>query len=232
MADRHLGDDVEFPGGGGSGYLATAGEGAGLGVIVIHEIWGVAPHIRDVCDRFAAEGFTALAPDLFDGRTVSPGDTDEALKMVAELDMSHAAAVLSRAVDYLAGHDAVRGDGVGVVGFCIGGGMALWLATLRPDMVKAAVPFYGLRPRDVEPDWSKMQAAVEGHYAELDERNTPAAANELAERLTDLGLDVRMFVYPGTKHAFFNDSRDDAYDEDAARQAWIRTLEFLRAKLG
>ncbi|HEX8769155.1 MAG TPA: dienelactone hydrolase family protein, partial [Acidimicrobiales bacterium] len=152
--------------------------------------------------------------------------------LVAELDMEQAAQDLSSAVDYLVGHEAVRGEGVGTVGFCMGGGMALWLGTLRPDKVKAVVPFYGLSPRDVEPDWSKMQAAVEGHYAELDERNSPAAARELEERLVDLGRDVRTFIYPGTQHAFFNDTRQDVYDEDAARQAWIRTLEFLRAKLG
>lgn len=224
------GEEVEFPG--GSGYLATAGDGAGLGVVVIHEIWGVAPHIRDVCDRFAAEGFTALAPDLFGGRTISPGDCDEALKMVSELDMGAAERVLSSAVDFLAGHEAVRGQGVGVVGFCMGGGLALWLGTLRPDKVKAVVPFYGLSPRGVEPDWSKMSAAVEGHFAELDERNSPAAAHELESGLVDLGLEVRLFVYPGAKHAFFNDTRREVYDEDAARQAWVRTLEFLRAKLG
>lgn len=216
--------------GAGDGYLATAGEGAGLGVIVIHEIWGVDPHIRDVCDRLAAEGFSALAPDLFGGRTVS--DSDEAIRMSAGLDMDQAARDLSTAVDFLAGHEAVRGDGVGVVGFCIGGGLALWLGTLRPDRVKAVVPFYGLSPRGAEPDWSRMDAAVEGHFAELDDRNTPAAAHELEERLADLGRDVRMFIYPGAKHAFFNDTRQEGYDEDAARQAWIRTLEFLRAKLG
>jgi carboxymethylenebutenolidase len=201
-----------------------------LGVIVIHEIWGVDTHIRSVCDRFAVEGFTALAPDLFGGRTTS--DRDEAIKMSAELDMDQAARDLSSAVDFLAGHEAVRGDGVGAVGFCMGGGQALWLGTLRPDKVKAVVPFYGLSPRGVEPDWSKMEAAVEGHYAELDERNSPAAAHELEERLIDLGRDVRTFIYPGANHAFFNDTRRDVYDEDAARQAWIRTLEFLRAKLG
>ncbi|MDQ6927954.1 MAG: dienelactone hydrolase family protein [Actinomycetota bacterium] len=220
--------DVEF--GATGGYLATAREGAGLGIIVIHEIWGVAPHIRDVCDRFAAEGFTALAPDLFGGRTTS--DRDEAIKMVAELDMQQVGRDLSEAVDFLAGHESVRGNGIGAVGFCLGGALALWSGTLRPDKVKAVVPFYGLSPRGVEPDWSKMEAAVEGHYAELDERNSPVAANELAERLTDLGRDVRMFIYPGAQHAFFNDTRKEVYDEDAARQAWIRTLEFLRAKLG
>jgi carboxymethylenebutenolidase len=223
-----LGDEVEYPG--GRGYLAAAGEGAGLGVIVIHEIWGVAPHIRDVCDRFAAEGFTALAPDLFGGRIID--DRDEAIEASSGLDVDQAGLDLSRAVDFLAGHEAVRGDGIGVVGFCIGGGLALWLATLRPDEVKAAVPFYGLAPRGVVPDWSKMSAAVEGHYAELDARNNPAAVQELEERLSDLGRDVRAFVYPNTRHAFFNDTRPDVYDEDAARQAWIRMLEFLRAKLG
>ncbi|MDQ6910141.1 MAG: dienelactone hydrolase family protein [Actinomycetota bacterium] len=219
------------PGSGAAGgYLATAAEGAGLGVVVVHEIWGVTPHIRDVCDRLAAEGFTALAPDLFGSRTAS--GRDEAINMSAGLDIDQAARDLSSAVDFLAAHEAVRGDGVGAVGFGMGGGLALWLGTLRPDRVRAVVPFYGLAPRGAEPDWSKLEAAVEGHIAELDERNTPAVAHELEERLADLGRDVRMFTYPGTQPAFFNDTRREVYDEDAARQAWIRTLEFLRAKLG
>jgi carboxymethylenebutenolidase len=136
------------------------------------------------------------------------------------------------AAEYLAGHDAVRGNGLGVIGFCVGGGLALFLATVRPDLVKAAVPFYGIVPRDREPDWSQLEAAVEGHYAEDDDMAGPEVASDLEQRLDALGKEVRMFVYPGTHHAFFNDTRPEVYDADAARQAWIRTLEFLRAKLG
>jgi carboxymethylenebutenolidase len=229
-----MGQMVEFPSNGatGGGYLAAAHEGAGLGVIVVQEWWGLVDHIVDVCDRFAGEGFTALAPDLYHGKTVPNAEPDEAAKALMALDLERAARDLSGAVDHLQAHEAVRGHGVAVVGFCMGGGLALWLATLRPDAVRAAVPYYGIAPRGAEPDWSALSAAVEGHYAEHDDMASPEAVASFETRLADLGKDVRIFRYPGTSHAFFNDTRPEIYDEDAARQAWVRTLEFLRAKLG
>jgi carboxymethylenebutenolidase len=229
-----MGQMVEFPSNGatGGGYLAPAHEGAGLGVVVVQEWWGLVDHIVDVCDRFAAEGFTALAPDLYHGKTVPNKEPDEAAKALMALDQERAARDLSGAVDFLQGHQAVRGHGVAVVGFCMGGGLALWLATLRPDAVRAAVPFYGIAPKGTEPDWSALAAAVEGHYAEHDDMATPEAVAAFERELTDLGKELRVFTYPGTHHAFFNDTRPEVYDEDAARQAWVRTLEFLRAKLG
>ena len=229
-----MGERVEFPSNGatGGGYLAPAHEGAGLGVVVVQERWGLVDHIVDVCDRFAAEGFTALAPDLYHGRTVPNGEPDEAAKALMAMDLERAARDLSGAVDFLQAHDAVRGHGVAVVGFCMGGGLALWLAALRPDSVRAAVPFYGIAPDGAEPDWSALTAAVEGHFAEDDDRASPEAVTALEKRLTELGKEVRVFTYPGTSHAFFDDTRPEFYDEDAARQAWVRTLEFLRAKLG
>jgi carboxymethylenebutenolidase len=229
-----MGQMVDFPSNGstGGGYLAPAHEGAGLGVVVVQEWWGLVDHIVDVCDRFAAEGFTALAPDLYHGKTVPNKEPDEAAKALMALDLERAARDLSGAVDYLQAHDAVRGHGVAIVGFCMGGGLALWLATLRPDAVRAAVPFYGIAPKGAEPDWSAMTAAVEGHYAEHDDMASPDAVAAFEARLTDLGKEVRIFTYPNTGHAFFNDTRPEVYEEDAARQAWVRTLEFLRAKLG
>ena len=217
-----MGERVEFPSNGstGGGYLAAAHEGAGLGVVVIHDLWGLDDHIVDVCDRLSAEGFTALAPDLLNGETVPDSNPDEAAKD------------LSGAVDFLQAHQSVRGQGVGVVGFGMGGGLAMWLATLRPDAVRAAVPFYGIAPRGLEPNWPAATAAVEGHYAEQDEMVAPASVAAFETQLRDLGKDVRVFTYPGTAHAFFDDSRPEVYDDEAARQAWIRTLEFLRAQLG
>lgn len=229
-----MGHMVEFPSNGttGGGYLAPAHEGAGLGVVVVQEWWGLVDHIVEVCDRFSAEGFTALAPDLYHGTTVPNDEPDEARRANMALDLPRAARDLSGAVDYLQAHDAVRGHGVAVVGFCAGGGLALWLATLRPDAVRAVVPFYGMVPQQAQPDWSAMTAAVEGHYAEHDDLAPPEAVAAFESTLVELGKEVRFFTYPGTRHAFFNDTRPEVHDEEAARQAWVRTLEFLRAHLG
>ncbi|HEV2810223.1 MAG TPA: dienelactone hydrolase family protein [Acidimicrobiales bacterium] len=229
-----MGQHVEFPSNGstGGGYLAPAHEGAGLGVIVIQEWWGLVDHIVDVCERLCAEGFTALAPDLYHGKTVPNREPDEAAKAAMALDLERAARDLSGAVDFLQAHPSVRGHGVAVVGFCMGGGLALWLATLRPDAVRAVVPFYGIAPNGSQPDWSALTAAVEGHYAEHDDLADRESVAAFQAQLRDLGKEVQVFTYPGTSHAFFNDTRPEVYDEDAARQAWVRTLEFLRARLG
>ena len=229
-----MGEMVEFPSDGatGGGYLAPASEGAGLGVVVIHERLGLVDHIVDVCDRFSAEGFTALAPDLHHGRTVPNREPGEAAKTQVAPDLERSARHLSGAVDYLQAHPAVRGHGVAVVGFSMGGALALWLATLRPDAVRAVVPFYGIAPMGAEPDWSALTTPVEGHYAEHDDLAGPEAVAAFEEQLRDLGKEVRVFTYPGTGHAFFDDTRAEVYDDDSARQAWVRTLEFLRAKMG
>jgi carboxymethylenebutenolidase len=228
-----MGEMVEFPsnGGTGTGYLAAPEVGAGLGLIVIQEWWGLVPHIKEVCDRFAAEGFTALAPDLYHGtKTTEP---DEAGKLLMTLNLDQAAKDMGGAVDHLLQSDRVRGEGVGVTGFCMGGGLALLLAVQRPDAVRAAVPFYGFIPwESAAPDWSRLKASVLGHYGELDEFFSPEKATELATTLKDLGKDVELHFYDGAQHAFFNDARPEAYDEHAASTAWIRTLEFLRSKLG
>ena len=228
-----MGEMVEFPSSRTTvgGYLATPEAGAGPGLVVIQEWWGLVDHIKDVCDRFAAEGFSALAPDLYHGATTT--EPDEAGKLMMAMDIEQAARDMAGAVDYLAAHESVRGRGVGVIGFCMGGGLALWLATLRPDQVRAAVTFYGVIPWEAaQPHWSTLTAAVQGHYAENDSSASPEHVAALESRLKDLGVDVEMFVYPATHHGFFNDTRADAHDEDAARQAWIRTLEFLRRHLG
>jgi len=230
-----MGEMVEFPsnGGTGAGYLATPAVGAGIGLVVIQEWWGLVPHIKDVCERFAAEGFTALAPDLYHGTTVKNSEPDEAGKLLMALNLEQAAKDMGGAVDFLRGSDRVRGDGVGVVGFCMGGGLAMMLAVQRADDVKACVPFYGIIPWEgAEPDWSTLQAPVQGHFAQLDGFFSPEKAQELEDKLKGLGKDVEFFHYEGVDHAFFNDTRPEVYDEQAASTAWVRTLEFLRSKLG
>ncbi len=227
-----MGERVQFAGGNGNGYLATPGHGsAGPGLLVIQEWWGLVPHIIDVCDRFADEGFTALAPDLYRGQTTT--EPDEAAKLMMALNLAQAARDLGGAVAFLEGHDRVHGRGVGVTGYCMGGGLALVLACQEPDDIKACVPFYGLIPwPEAQPDWSRLRAPVQGHYAGRDGFFTVAAARSLEAELTDLGKSVELFVYPEAEHAFFNDARPEVFDEDAAHQSWVRTLSFLRAHLG
>ncbi len=226
-----MGEIVEFPSNGSTawGYLAAPGPGTGPGVVVIQEWWGLVDHIKDVADRLAAEGFVALVPDLYHGQTTR--EPDEAGKLLMSLNLEQAGRDMSGAVDYVAAHST--GTGVGVIGFCMGGALALLLGTLRPDAVQAVVPFYGLIVWPAtEPDWSQMKAAVQGHYAERDDMAGPAAVEKLETELGGRGVNVELFLYPGTEHAFFNDTRPEVYDAEAAGLAWPRAVSFLRSTLG
>jgi carboxymethylenebutenolidase len=225
-----MGETIEFASNGStaSGYLAAPASGSGPGLVVVQEWWGLVPHIREVCDRFAAEGFVALAPDLFHGTTTT--EPDEAGKLLMALDMERAARDLAGAVDEVARRSGAAG--VGVVGFCMGGGLALLTATQRGDAVKATVPFYGLiPPQGPKPDWSKLGGPVQGHYAEDDDLAGPAAVDRLRTEIAAAGGQAELFVYPGTSHAFFNDTRPEVHDPDASAKAWARTIDFLRANL-
>lgn len=225
-----MGEIVEFPSNGttGQGYLAKPSSGSGPGLVVIQEWWGLVPHIKDVADRFAAEGFVALAPDLYQGESTT--EPDEAGKLMMTMNLDKAAKDMSGAVDYV--RDNSNGN-VGVVGFCMGGGLALLLASQRGDAVKAVAPFYGVIPwPGAQPDYSQLKAAVQGHYAENDDFANPETVRALEKTLRDAGAQVEMFIYPGTQHAFFNDERPEVYDAEASKQAWARTLDFFRSTLG
>jgi len=226
-----MGEIIEFPsnGGTGQGYLAVPESGSGPGVVVIQEWWGLVDHIKEVCDRFAAEGFVALAPDLYRGETTT--EPDEAGKLMMTLNIEHAAKDMSGAVDEVARRSG--GSGVAVIGFCMGGGLALMVAANRGDAVKAVAPFYGLIPwQGAQPDYSQMTAAVQGHYAEKDDYFNPEAVAGLEKQLDAAGVTHELFIYPGVDHAFFNDTRPEVYDADAASTAWTRTLEFFRSRIG
>lgn len=226
-----MGEVVEFPSNGstGRGYLAT-GQEPGPGVIVIQEWWGLVPHIVDVCDRYAAAGFTALAPDLYRGESTT--EPDEAGKLMMALNTASAATDTSAAIDFLLGLDAVVGDRVGVTGFCMGGGLCYVLAAHRPDAIAAIAPYYGVIPwESATPDYSDITCAVQGHYAENDAMAPPEVSRALEAKLRGVGVECEMFVYDDTDHAFFNDDRPEVYDEVAATAAWDRTLAFFRAKL-
>lgn len=206
------------------GYLA----GDGPGVIVIQEWWGLVPHITDVVDRFAAAGFTALAPDLYHGESSS--EPDGAGKLMMALNLERAANDLSGAIAHL--QQATGRDRVGVVGYCMGGGLALVLASLRPDAVAAVAPYYGVIPwASAQPNWSAIDAKIVGEYAENDGMAAPEAVRSLEATLRELGKDATMHIHPGTDHAFFNDMRPDVYDADAATLAFARTVELFRSTL-
>src|SRR6266705_5132454 len=219
------GEMVEFQSNGGiaSGYLSLPASRKGPGVIVIQEWWGLVEHIKDICDRFAAEGFVALAPDLYHGKsTTSP---DEAGKLMMAMRIDEAEKDLRGAAEYLLNHTATTGSKVGTVGFCMGGALSLYAAT-KNEKVGACVVFYGGHP-NVKPDLPNLQAPVLGIYEERDRSVTPESVHELERELKALGKSVEVHIYPGADHAFFNDDRPEVYNEKAAADAWQRVIELL-----
>jgi carboxymethylenebutenolidase len=230
-----MGEMIEFQSDGhpGNGYLAVPGGGpAGTPpILVLQEWWGLVDQIKRTCDRLAGEGFTALAPDLYQGATVPLTEPDDAAKLMMALEMERVAKDLSGSVDEL-----IRRTGrqhIGVIGFCMGGGLALVLAAQRPDAVKAVVPAYGIIPWPAaRPDYSKLDAAVQAHVAEQDDFFTPEAAREFESELQSLGKEVELHLYEGAGHAFFNEDRPEAYHELSADQLWERTIAFFRQTLG
>lgn len=223
--------NVTFPSNGGEahGYLALPESGRGPGLIVIQEWWGLTSHIASMTDRFAAEGFVALAPDLYGGKTTH--DAEEAGKLMQQLPVDRAARDLSGAVDFLLGRDDVTGKAVGAVGFCMGGGFVLVLAAREGARVGAAVPFYGVVPE--MPDFSGLRAAVQGHFGEKDDFVPVDAVRELSAKIeAESKQRPEMFFYPAG-HAFMNDENLlGTYDADQAQVAWGRAVRFLHEHLG
>ncbi len=227
-----MGERVSFASNGDTceGYLATPEAGHGLGVIVVQEWWGLVPHIEEVADRLAAEGFVVLAPDFYHG--ISTDEPDEAMRLLMSLAMDRAAKDLSGAADYLGSRADVDVPGIGAVGFCMGGSLSLWSATLAPNIV-AAVGFYPAVPwHRMSPDWSGYAGkSAMIHCSEED--GTSAAEGIVTARraIEDAGGRVEVFDYPGTHHAFFNDHRPEVFAPEAAAQAWDRTVRLFRDRL-
>lgn len=210
-----------------AGYLALPASGSGPGVVVIQEYWGLVPHIKALVDRFAREGFVALAPDLYHGETTT--SADHAWKLLLALRADEAEKDLRGAVRYLRQHPGVTAARVGTVGFCMGGALSLFAASKNPD-VGACVVFYGIHP-DIKPDLPQLQAPVLGLYAEMDGFVTQDSVRALDAELTRLGKRHTFHTYPGVDHAFVNDTGKN-YNRAAAEDALNKTMAFLKAELG
>ena len=223
------GEMIEFASNGGtaSGYLARPASGRGPALIVIQEWWGLVGHITDLVDRFAEAGFVALAPDLYHGEQAK--SPDQAGKLMMALNIAQTARDLRGAVDRLLADKAVDGAKAGVVGFCMGGQLAIFAAQEYPDRIGAVVDFYGVHP-SVQLDASRITAPVLAHFATRDSTVTPEVARDLVQRLEAGGVTVEAHYYEAD-HAFFNDQRPEVYSAADAEVAWQRTVSFLKTSL-
>lgn len=228
-----MGETVEFPSNGdtATGYLALPRTGRGPGVIVIQEWWGIVHHIKDVCDRFAEAGFVALAPDLYHGATTT--EPDEAGKLIMSLQIDGAGRDMVGAGRWLAASDRTAGDRVGIVGFCAGGALALYAATLS-DVFAAVVAYYpGMAFIErTHPDLEALRGhSVLFHWAERDHSYNRESTARLEEQLRAAGVDVDSHWYAGADHAFFNDDRPEVHHPESSKLSWERTLSFFRKHL-
>jgi carboxymethylenebutenolidase len=222
--------DIEFPTSAGTsrGYLATPDAERGPATIVLQEWWGLDEHVRSVCDRFAAEGFYALAPDLYGGETTTA--PDEAQQKMMALTMSEVEQDMCGAADHLQAQPGCEGSGVGSVGFCLGGGLSVWAAATCPN-ITAAVSYYYVMPHG-KPDFGKVKGPVLGHFGTADEFIPTEDAKQLEAELRDAGVDTTFYYYEDAGHAFFAEhDRLGTHDPAQADVSWERTVGFLRSAL-
>jgi carboxymethylenebutenolidase len=221
-----MGQTIHFTrpdGANSAAYLAEADSSEGLkrpGLILIQEWWGLNPQICGVADRFAAAGFTTLAPDLYRGRLAS--NADEATHLKSGLDFADATHQdLAGALAFLAPHCTK----IGVTGFCMGGALTIAAAVHLPSL-SAASCFYGIPPAALA-DPALIKIPFQGHFANLDDWITPAAADALQAQLP-ASAEIHRYA---AEHGFFNEQRPEVYDAASAELAWDRTLDFFHRNL-
>ena len=208
------------------GELAEpASPGKAPALVLIQEYWGINDHIRSLADRLAREGFLVVAPDLYHGKLAK--DAAEAGALMTGLDTLAAVKEIGATADFLKAH--ARGNGkVGVIGFCMGGALAL-AAACHLEGLSAVVPFYGLPPAE-KVDYARVSAPILMHVATNDAWVTVEKAQAVKKLVDAAGKSMTLETYEAG-HAFVNDTRPEAYDEKSAKLAWQRSVDFLKKHL-
>jgi carboxymethylenebutenolidase len=223
-----MGTLISLPAGRTSGhaYVASPPTGQGPGVLLLHAWWGLTSEFKGLVDRMAREGFLVLAPDYYQGHTA--GTVEEATKLRSTMDRKAVHAMIRKATDYLVTLPELAGSHIAAVGFSLGCSFAVEIARARAQVVDAVVLFYGTGSGKLD----KVNARFLGHFAEHDQWGADAKkVRSLEERLRSAGLDYEFHTYPGTGHWFFAQDRPEAFNAQAAEQAWRRTVDFLSRRL-
>jgi len=206
-----------------AGYLALPSQPDAPGVLVLHAWWGLNPIFKKLCDRLAAEGFAAFAPDLNSGKVATT--IDEAKQIMSELDGQRKYDVVTAAPAFLRDQPGVRKEPFSIIGFSMGAAWSLVLAGERPEDIRKIVMFYGAG----EADYTKLKADVLGHFAEKDEWEDEKYIHAMQNDMQAAGLKTEYHFYPNTRHWFIEEDRPE-FNAKAAELAWTRMLEFLRRK--
>jgi carboxymethylenebutenolidase len=230
MAASNTGTMIQFTANGGEapGYLVRPdGDGPFPGVVVIQEWWGLDDHIKDVAERFATEGYIALAPDLYRGEIAE--EPDDARRLAMELELDQALLDIQGAVNYLTAQPDAEPKHAGVVGFCMGGRLTMMMS-YRGENVGAAVVFYGGGVQPSDDDLRAISAPLLGIYGEADAGIPVDRIQEWDAKLDAFGKTHEIIIYPDAPHAFFNNERP-SYRPEASADAWKRTLDWLSKHL-
>ena len=203
------------------GYLALPSQPDAPGVLVLHAWWGLNAFFKIVCDRLAAEGFAAFAPDLNEGKIATT--VDEAKEIMSGSDSERQQAIAAALVDFMHGRSEVRKEPLSLIGFSMGAAWSLVLATEQPDEFGKMVLFYGVG----DGDFAKIRAEILGHFSDVDEWEPLDGIRAMEAEMQIAGLSPTFHIYPQMSHWFFEEDRPE-FDPNAAEQAWTRTLEFLR----
>jgi carboxymethylenebutenolidase len=227
-----MGDMVTFKSNGGTagGYLASPASGNGPGIVVIQEWWGLIPQVKGTADMFAREGFNALAPDFYHGKSARIGEPDAAQKLMMELNIEQAERDARGAAHYLASHANTSPKKIGVIGFCLGGMLAIRTGIVASDVVAAVVDCYGV-PQQKKPDYTKLNGIpLLGIFGGKDE-GVMNALPALEADLKAAGAPFEKVIYPNAGHAFLNEQRTDVHRPDDAKDAWPKIMSFLKRHL-
>src|ERR1051325_1192229 len=198
-------------------YLALPSEPNAPGVIVLHAWWGLNSFFKSLCDRLAAEGFAAFAPDLNEGKIAKT--VDEAKQLLSETKPERKQAIVIALPDYLHGRPEVRDEALSVIGFSMGAAWSLVLASQRPADIRKVVLFYGVESAE----FSKIRAEIIGHYSDADEWEPLDGVRAMESDMRAAESNPTFYIYPNAKHWFFEEDRPE-YDPKAADLAWRRTL--------
>jgi carboxymethylenebutenolidase len=220
MSGQELTFDVN--GQAAKGYLALPSQAEAPGVIVLHAWWGLNEVFKNLCDRLAAVGFVAFAPDLNEGRIAQT--VTEAEQVMSELSFERKQAIVATLVDFMRARPEVRKGPLSLIGFSMGGAWSLVLASEQPEEFNKVVLFYGAGGAD----FTKVKADILGHFSDSDDWEPLDGIRAMETDMHAAGLEPNFYIYPKLSHWFFEENRPE-FDPQSAEVAWKRTLEFLSA---
>jgi len=222
--------DLKVNGDGAQAFVARLDdEAVRPGVVLIQEWWGLEPHIKELAQRLAAEGFVAAVPDLYHGKIATEPDDAQKMIMMIQGNVEKAVREVDGAIDSLIARPDVQPKKVGLIGFCVGGFVAYKTAE-QSDKLAAVCPFYGAGYDPTPADVAKVQAPILAFYGEKDQSVPAAQIDKIRALFKDAGKDYQALTYPAG-HAFVNPEHGMG-DADSARDAWGKAIAFLKDHLG